>query len=163
MDIRIQPISIEQKPVLMQMMELYSYDFSEFSGDDISEYGYYGYSHIDDYWNEDGRYAYFIRVDGHLAGLVMVRSCSEYNDLQNPHNIAEFFVMKKYRHKGIGKEVAVRVFDLFPGDWEVSVWKENLPAQKFWGNVIAAYTGGSCSTFTADDGGVVGFTFKNSL
>ena len=162
MDIRIQPIPIEQKPVLMQMMELYSYDFSEFSGDELSDYGYYGYSHIDDYWNEDGRYAYFIRVNGYLAGLAMIRSCSEYNDLKNPHNIAEFFVLKKYRQKGIGKEAAFRIFDLFPGSWEVSVWSANHPAQKFWNSVIGAYTGGNFGTFIAADGDIVGFTFRNT-
>lgn len=43
MDINLEPILIEQKSVFVQMMELYSYDFSEFSGDDINEYGYYGY------------------------------------------------------------------------------------------------------------------------
>ncbi len=42
MDIKVEPISVEQKPMLSQMMELFLYEFSEFSGDDISEYGYYG-------------------------------------------------------------------------------------------------------------------------
>ena len=48
MEIRIEPILREQKSVFMQMMELYMYDFSEFSGEDINEYGYFGYSRIDD-------------------------------------------------------------------------------------------------------------------
>ena len=39
MDIRIEPILIEQKSVFIQMMELYNYDFSEYSDDDINEYG----------------------------------------------------------------------------------------------------------------------------
>ena len=99
MNISIEPILIEQKSVFIQMMELYNYDFSEFSDDDINEYGYFGYPRIDDYWNEVGRYPFFIRVDGKLAGLVLVRSCCEYNNLPNPHNIAEFFVMKKYRKR----------------------------------------------------------------
>ena len=55
MDIRIEPILIEQKPVFVQMMELYSYDFSAFSHDDVNENGYFGYDHIDDYWKEAGR------------------------------------------------------------------------------------------------------------
>ena len=42
MNISIEPILIEQKSVFIQMMELYQYDFSEFSDDDINEYGYYG-------------------------------------------------------------------------------------------------------------------------
>jgi predicted acetyltransferase len=26
--------------------------------DDINEYGYFGYAHIDDYWNEEGRHPF---------------------------------------------------------------------------------------------------------
>ncbi len=39
MNITIEPILIEQKSVFVQMMELYNYDFSEFSDDDINERG----------------------------------------------------------------------------------------------------------------------------
>lgn len=99
MDISIEPILIEQKSVLVRMLELYSYDFSEFSDNDINEYGYFGYKYIDNYWNEEGRYPFFIRVDGKLAGLVLVRSCCQYNDLPNPHNIAEFFCNEKIQKK----------------------------------------------------------------
>lgn len=162
MNISIEPILIQQKSVFVQMMELYSYDFSEFSDDDINEYGFFGYSHIDDYWNEEGRYPLFIRVDGKLAGLVLVRSCCEHNQLQNPHSIAEFFVMKKYRQRGVGKSVAMKVFDMFPGDWEVSQWTKNLPAQEFWRKVVAEYTNGKYNTFTATQKDEVGFTFENS-
>lgn len=163
MNIDIESISIEQKSVFVQLMELYSYDFSEFSNDDINEYGYFGYSRIDDYWNEEGRYPYFIRVDGKLAGLVLVRSCSEYNDLQNPHNIAEFFVMKKYRHKGVGKEAAVKVFNQFPGVWEVAQWTNNFPAQQFWKKVITEYTNNNYDTFSVAKENVVGFIFENEF
>lgn len=162
MDIRIEPILIEQKPVFVQMMELYSYDFSAFSHDDVNENGYFGYDHIDDYWKEAGRYSFFIRVDGKLAGLVLVRSCSEYQELGSPHNIAEFFVMKKYRRKGVGRAVSRMIFDRFPGGWEISVWKNNLPARRFWKQVVNEYTNGKYKTFAAAEKEVVGFTFYNS-
>lgn len=163
MNISVEPILVEQKSVLMQMMELYTYDFSIFSDDDINEYGYFGYPHIDDYWNEKGRYPFFIRVDGKLAGLVLVRSCCEYTNLSNPHNIAEFFVMKKYRKKGVGKEAAIKIFDMFPGGWEISQWMNNLPAQSFWNKVVAEYTNGKYNTFTIEEKNEVGITFDNSL
>ena len=117
MEIKIEPILIEQKSVFMQLMELYMYDFSLYSNDDVNEYGYFGYSHIDDYWNEYGRFPHFIRVDGRIAGFVLVRSCCEYNELPNPHNIAEFFVLQKYRRLGIGKFVASQIFDMHKGGW----------------------------------------------
>ena len=163
MNISIEPILLEQKSVFIQMMELYNYDFSEFSDDDINEYGYFGYSRIDDYWNEHGRYPFFIRVDEKLAGLVLVRSCCEYNNLSNPHNIAEFFVMKKYRHKGVGKAASMKIFDMFPGGWEISQWSNNLPARKFWEKVVVEYTKGKYDTFTVIEKNVVGFTFDNSV
>ena len=41
MEICVEPILYEQKSVFIQMLELYNYDFSEFSNDDINEYGYF--------------------------------------------------------------------------------------------------------------------------
>ena len=162
MNIYIEPILIEQKSVLVQLMELYNYDFSLYSDDDINEYGYFGYSHIDDYWNESGRFPYFIRVDNKLAGLVFVRNCCEYNKLSNPHTIAEFFIMQKYRRKGIGKTVATKVFDMHNGGWEVTQWAGNIPAQMFWKSVVDEYTKGEYSTFGSLEEGYVGFIFDNS-
>lgn len=64
--------------------------------------------------------------------------------------------MKKYRKKGIGKAAAMMIFDMFHGGWEVSQWINNVPAQNFWGKVIAA-------SFTATEANETGFTFDNSL
>ncbi|MBQ4564307.1 MAG: GNAT family N-acetyltransferase [Lachnospiraceae bacterium] len=163
MEICVEPILIEQKSVFVQMMELYNYDFSEFSDDDINEYGYFGYPRIDDYWNEEGRYPFFIRVEGKIAGLVLVRSCCEHSQLSNPHNIAEFFVMKKYRKRGVGKYVSKKIFDLFPGGWEITIWGNNMPAQKFWKRVVSEYTNDNYDTFIEKDQDVVGFVFDNSI
>ena len=159
MTVTLDPIRIEQKSVLMQMMELNSYDFSEFTGEDISEYGYYGYAHIDDYWNEAGRYPFFIRADGKLAGLVLIRSCSEYSDLPRPHCVAEFFVMRKYRRHGVGLAAATQVFSRFPGGWEVSVLLNNHAALAFWESVIRGCTQGDYAAFSTRDREV--FTFVN--
>lgn len=159
MDVTLESIRIEQKPVLMQMMELYSYDFSVYSGDDISEYGYFGYPHIDDYWNEPGRYPFFIRVDGRLAGLALVRSCSEYVPMDEPHSMAEFFVMKKYRRRGVGRSAAMAVFDRFHGGWEISVWSNNADAKRFWHSVVEDCTAGQYERFSSEENGVEGFAF----
>lgn len=161
MHINVIPILIEQKSVLVQLMELYMYDFSLYSDEDVNEYGYFGYSHINDYWNDDGRFPYFIKVDEKIAGFVLVRSCCEYNVLPNPHNIAEFFIMHKYRRLGVGKLSAMKVFDMHKGGWEITQWSKNLPAQKFWKAVINEYTNGQYNVFGTLEEGHVGFTFNN--
>jgi len=163
MEIKIEAILVEQKSVLIQLMELYNYDFSEFSDDDVNEYGYFGYSYIDAYWNDDDRFPYFIKVDGKIAGFILIRATCEYNKLLVPcYSVAEFFVMRKYRRHGAGKNAAMQVFNMHKGSWEVSQLPQNIPAQKFWQAVVNEYTGGEFNTFGSTEEGYVGFTFSNN-
>jgi predicted acetyltransferase len=64
---------------------------------------------------------------------------------------------------GVGKEVSMRIFDMFPGGCEISQWTKNLPAQRFWGKVVDEYTNGKYNTFNSVEKNEVGFTFDNSL
>lgn len=54
---------------------------------------------LDHYWTEAGRHPYFIRVDGTLAGFVLIREIA-----MAYYSVAEFFVMKKYRNQGVGQQ-----------------------------------------------------------
>ena len=71
--------------------------------------------------------------------------------------------MKKYRKMGVGKEVSMKIFDMFPGSWEISQWTKNLRAQRFWSKVVDEYTNGKYNTFNSIDKNKVGLTFNNSL
>lgn len=161
MDITLQRLDAAQKPLLAQLLELYSYEFSAYSGDDVSEYGYYGYGHLDNYWNEAGRYPYLIRVDGSIAGFALVCPHCHCRTETDAHSIGEFFVMLKYRRQGVGAQVAARLFDAHPGRWEVSYWNNNTPAAGFWQRVVAAYTGGSYRVCRTQDGLQTGLLFEN--
>lgn len=140
MHIDIIPIDLSQKPVLRQMMEFYCYDFSDMLNLELSEHGWYGYKYLDLYWLEEGRHPFFVTVDGHYAGFVLVNQHFDYLDDPEGHKIAEFFILRKYRKQGLGATVARRVFELFPGKWEVSVILKNPDGMKFWETVIQAYT-----------------------
>jgi predicted acetyltransferase len=56
--------------------------------------------------------------------------------------IDEFFVMRKYRRRGVGRAVACQVFDRLPGRWALQQTPRNFVAQAFWRSVLAKYTGG---------------------
>jgi len=58
--------------------------------------------------------------------------------------------MKKYRRLGIGKAIAVQLFDLHNGQWEVYQKDSNKPAQLFWKNVIKEYTKGRFKQHSKD-------------
>ena len=143
MKIELIEVKEREKSILRQLLELYAYDFSEYDNADINEHGFYGYTYFDHYWTEDSRHPFFIKVDGKLAGFILVNEYCYVSKRAGTKSIAEFFVMRKYRRKGIGKIAAIQVFDKFPGKWEVIQHGENEPSKVFWEKVIDEYTGGN--------------------
>jgi predicted acetyltransferase len=142
MDVQLVSVSLEGKPVLRQLLELYEYDFSEYDGAEVNEHGLYGYKYLDHYWTEPDRHPFFIVVDGQLAGLVLVGNYCYVLQGPGARSMAEFFVMRKYRGKGVGRIAATLTFDLFPGRWEVLQYGGNAPSYAFWEKVIDEYTEG---------------------
>ncbi|NUM46450.1 MAG: GNAT family N-acetyltransferase [Anaerolineales bacterium] len=143
MNISLTPIAPQEKTILQRLMQLYLYDFSEFTGNDLDKFGKYPFA-LTEFWNNPQRRPYLIRVGDHIAGFVLVglHATSLLAPPKKVNFIAEFFVMKKHRKHGVGEFAARWVFDQFPGDWEVDQIAENLPAQAFWRKIIHRYTNG---------------------
>ncbi|CAM2973434.1 GNAT family N-acetyltransferase [Paenibacillus taichungensis] len=129
----------QQKSTLRNLMELYKYDFSEYDPEDVNENGLYEYVYLDHYWTEAGRHPFLFRVEGQLAGFALIREI-ESEQGTSVYEMAEFFVMKKYRKLGVGAQAAIHVFNLFPGTWKIAEMETNEPAQIFWRKVIARFT-----------------------
>lgn len=55
-------------------------------------------------------------------------------------DMAEFFVLQRYRHRGVGAEMAEKVWYRCPGKWQIRVRSNNLPARSFWESAIAKFT-----------------------
>jgi predicted acetyltransferase len=143
LEIALIEVDESEKSVLRQLLELYSYDFSEFEDADVNDHGLYGYKYLDHYWTENTRYPFFIRVNGKLAGFVLISEHTYTVDQSEAKSVTEFFVMRKYRRKGIGKSVAFQVFEKFPGKWEVIQHGHNAPSKLFWEKTIGEYCGGN--------------------
>ncbi len=126
------------------LMHLYLYDFSEFDQADADEDGHFRDEHLPLYWQEPVRHPFLIRVDGRLAGFVLVREVMD-DDLGRYYSVAEFFVLRKYRRLGVGRLAARDIFARFPGNWRVAQLENNLPAQAFWRTIIREYTRGRYS------------------
>lgn len=155
MEVAISTVAFEEKAVLRRLLELYLHDFSEFDGADVNEHGEYGYRYLDHYFAEEegaARQAYFIRVDGRLAGFAMVRHMGDR------WSMAEFFVMQKYRRAGIGMQAALDVIARHPGAWEIHEIAANLPAQAFWRRVADTVSAGRFEESILDGDVVQWFT-----
>jgi predicted acetyltransferase len=55
--------------------------------------------------------------------------------------MAEFFVVRGYRRRGVGTEIAHEVWRQFPGLWEVRVMETNHSVLHFWEHAITTFTG----------------------
>ena len=141
MDIELKRINVEDKEILKNLIEKYDYEFSQWDNRDVNKLGLYGYDYLDCYWTEEKRWAFFIVVDGNLAGFVMVNNYLEVNE-ETDYSLAEFFVMYKYRRSGVGRFAAIKVFDMFHGKWQLKRHPKNIASVHFWNEIISEYTVG---------------------
>ncbi|WP_374347484.1 GNAT family N-acetyltransferase [Chitinimonas sp.] len=147
--ITIRQATLAEREAVANMAELYLHDLSEFWVLDVDERGRYHYIDTDKYWNLPQHFAYVFLVDERYAGFALVN-----NDVCQPGNqwwMAQFFVMRRYRRLGVARQAARTIFDAMPGRWEVGQIPSNLPAQAFWRQTIADYTGGHFEQAWRDD------------
>lgn len=131
----------EQQPILENLLELYIHDFSEFHHVELGVDGRFGYRNISQYWREPGRYPFLVRMSDKWAGFVLVKRGSELSGNESVWDMAEFFVVRGYRRRGVGTEIAHEVWRQLPGSWEVRVMESNHAVLHFWEHAITMFTG----------------------
>jgi hypothetical protein len=67
-DVALVPVEPSARGVLANLFQLYRHDMSEFRSYELGEDGTYDYPSLDSYLRGGDREAWFIRVEGHLAG-----------------------------------------------------------------------------------------------
>ena len=135
------PATPQQQSILANLLELYAHDFSEFHPVALGPDGRFGYQDLPLYWQEPGRFPFLVKVDGQLAGFVLVKRGPQFTSSAIVWDIVEFFVARGYRRRGIGSEIAHQVWRRFPGPWQVRVMESNTTALHFWQRAITSFTG----------------------
>ena len=131
----------EHESILANLLELYVHDFSEFLDVELGPDGRFGYPQLSLHWSEPERHPFLVKVDAQWAGFAFVKRGSEVSSKEDVWDMAEFFVLRGYRRRGIGTQIAHDVWRRFPGLWEVRVMEANVVAREFWGRAIAAFVG----------------------
>lgn len=54
--------------------------------------------------------------------------------------MAQFFIVRKFKNKAVGRYVAHQCFRKFSGEWEVMVLPRNEGAYRFWRAIIKDYS-----------------------
>jgi predicted acetyltransferase len=147
------PVSLDaarpsDAPVLANLLELYCHDLSEAFALAIGPDGKFGYPRLALYFSEpDRRFPFLVRAGGELAGFALATRGSPLGDAPTDLDVAEFFVLRRHRRAGVGRQAAARLWDRMPGHWIVRVADSNAAALPFWSEVIGACTG---QRFTRD-------------
>lgn len=130
-------VEVKDKDIIYNLMQLYTYELSFFEDETTNftllDNGLFTVSkYIELYWKESNRHPYLLKCDDEIAGFVLVRLNEE-----NMYEIAEFFVINKYRKMGAGTFMANKMFDKYKGKWEIRTLLKNKRAQEFWRKVVS--------------------------
>lgn len=138
--VEVFPATPDQEPVLANLLELYSHDFSEIVDVKIGKDGRFGYQPLSLYWKDPHRFPLLVTVDGDLAGFALVCKGSVISGDAGIWDLAEFFIMRGYRRCGAGTTAAHKVWRRFKGRWEVRVTERNHAAREFWKRAVTEFT-----------------------
>ncbi len=143
-DFKLIGASIEEYPIIQNMGRFYVYDMSQFFSHDadwkMPEDGLYECIDFKKYWQTDNTWPFIIRYQDQLAGFIIVDK--KGSDVTIDFNMAQFFILRRFKSHGVGSAMAQRCFDQFKGVWEVMVLPNNAGAYQFWQKTISRYTQG---------------------
>jgi predicted acetyltransferase len=139
--VTLDPIGRDQASVLRNLFELYAHDFSEHVALELQETGRFDVAVPDVWWTSGEHHPFFIRHAGKLAGFALARRGSRVSNAPDVMDVAEFFVVRGERGRGVGTTVSHALFAKFAGPWEVRVRQANVPAIEFWSRAIEGWVG----------------------
>src|SRR5580704_1158083 len=152
MDVALVELPPSDELLLDRLMQLYAYDFSEFMGWDVDDTGRFPVgTPLASCWTTPWRHAFLIRAESHIAGFMILDERSRLTGDPTVVDVAELFVLRHYRRKGVGASAATRAFSMYPRSWEVRQTIANTAATAFWRRTIATYTDGVFSETLLDD------------
>jgi predicted acetyltransferase len=124
----------DELETIENLMQFYTYDFSEWLPLKLGEYGLFNILPMPDYWRNPATRPFLIKVDGELAGFVTVD-----NQVHLPgadYNIGYLFVSRRFRGQGVARFVVSTLLSRFPGQWQIFHIEANQPARLFWAAVM---------------------------
>lgn len=110
----------------------------------LGEFGHREPDQLGRWFAEPGAQLLLILHDQSPAGFALVTSGGSVASGRGPrcdYRMAEFFIARPYRRRGVGKSAVRLILDRFSGTWEIIEYLRNPGAVNFWRKVVAGYTG----------------------
>lgn len=140
-EVTLAPIEPSHAPVLASLLELYVHDFSEHVPVELKANGRFDLPIDQRWWSGVDHFPFFVHHRGALAGFALVRRGSRVTPAREVMDVAEFFIVRGLRRRGVGQAAAHVLFSRFREVWEIRVRRTNPSAQKFWSEVARSWQG----------------------
>ncbi|WP_314383514.1 GNAT family N-acetyltransferase [Pseudomonas brenneri] len=126
----------EQAELIRNLYQFYAYESSDWEQEDVEADGrfYIHEEHLSRYWQDPQWSANLLLVDGYIAGFLLIER-SELAGI-NALELADLFILKRYRRKGIGRAMATQVLTSGEADWLVRFYDQDEASQAFWRSVL---------------------------
>lgn len=135
--VALRAIAPGEEEALARVFQLYCYDNAGWSGEALLADGRYDVcdAGLASYVHAAGHTAHWIEVDGELAGFYITEPAIAG---QLPvQEFSDFFILKKYRRRGVALEVVRRVLLGSAQTWLVATFRADAAACAFWRQAFA--------------------------
>jgi predicted acetyltransferase len=124
-----------EKSILRNLYSLYLHELSNFTTNlDLGEDGVFHYEELDDFWKVDGLSPYFITLNEKIIGFILLLE-RPFLKKGNDYGINDFFILNRYKGKGLAVQAARKTFEEKPGQYFIIQVVENKRAVAFWRKV----------------------------
>lgn len=131
------PTGPEHAEIIRNLYQFYAYESSDWEQEDVEADGrfYLHEAHMARYWQSPGWGASLVLVDGFIAGFVLV----ERSELPGVEalELADLFILKRYRRQGIGRAIACQMLCSGAHDWLLRCYRQDEAAMAFCSRVVA--------------------------
>lgn len=158
--LEVVPANAEDHSIMLNLARFYAYEISEFvphkknweqSQDGLHDLGI----DFEKYWEKENCFPFLVRYQGEWVGFMIVDK--EGSNSETDFNMAQFFVLRRFKSKGIGRYMAYYCFNHFQGEWEITVMPGNEGAYRFWRTILKQYTNNNLEESTLH------FSNKNNM
>ena len=143
------------RDLLVRLLQLYLHDLSAVESWDVDDTGSFGEDDLDGCWVDERRHPFVILADDHVAGFAIVDEGSEVSGETDVFDMAEFFVLRRWRRRGVGRQAVGQLTVRFPGSWEVRPFPGYPAGEQFWRRVCWEVSEGEPQIGTFERGGTV--------
>jgi predicted acetyltransferase len=144
--VEIVPVAASERDVLWRHLQFYIYDMTQFTGAQAED-GVFAYRHFSAYLqNGADRGAFWAKVGSEIAGFALVKLDGDCREM------AEFFILRRWRRRGVGHAFARQLMGRSPGPWKLRELANNTAAIAFWRGVLEGFAPYTEAPLTHTDG-----------